>query len=408
MSSFSFTIKAECPETWARAGTIHTAHGSIQTPIFMPVGTQATVKSVSPEELQEAGVAIILANTYHLMLRPGSQLIADFGGLHQFMHWDGPILTDSGGFQVFSLGHLRKLSEEGVAFKSHLDGSAHLLAPENVMQIEFELGADIILPLDICAAYPCTYDAAKEAMERTHRWAERACIAKEGYQSNQTLFGIVQGAFEPELRQQSARFIGSLPFPGVSIGGLSVGEPKVEMWDLLKYVTAELPKGKPRHLLGVGSPEDLVIGVGLGMDMFDCALPTRVARHGGLFTLFGRVNIKAARFRSISSPIEEGCDCYTCQNYSAAYVHHLARTEEQLYYRLGSIHNIRYMLRLASQVRAAICAGTFPAFRDTFLADYTPAPEEVREEQREKWKMARRANRALGRPTSVYEQRKPR
>src|SRR5205809_2454380 len=389
MSSFSFTIAAECSASWARAGTIQTAHGNIQTPIFMPVGTQATVKSVSPEELREAGAAIILANTYHLMLRPGSQLIAGFGGLHQFMHWDDPILTDSGGFQVFSLGHLRKLSEEGVAFKSHLDGSAHLLTPESVMQIEYELGADIILPLDICAAFPCTYDVAKETMERTHRWAERACIAKEGYQSNQTLFGIVQGAFEPELRRQSAHFIGSLPFPGVSIGGLSVGEPKVEMWDLLKYVTAELPKGKPRHLLGVGSPEDLVIGVGLGMDMFDCALPTRVARHGGLFTRYGRINIKSARYRTEHKAIEEGCDCYTCRNYSAAYVHHLARTEEQLYYRLGSIHNIRFMLRLATQLREAIIGGTYVAFRDDFMARYVPASEKVREEQREKWKAAR-------------------
>jgi len=389
MSSFSFTIDEECPETWARAGTIHTAHGSIQTPIFMPVGTQATVKSVSPEELQEAGVAIILANTYHLMLRPGSQLIADFGGLHQFMHWDGPVLTDSGGFQVFSLGHLRKLSEEGVAFKSHLDGSPHLLTPENVMQIEFELGADIILPLDICAAYPCTRDAAREAMERTHRWAERALITRERHQSNQTLFGIVQGAFEPELRQQSARFIGKLPFQGLSIGGLSVGEPKIDMWDLLRYVTQELPKGKPRHLLGVGSPEDLVTGVGLGMDMFDCVLPTRVARHGGLFTRYGRINIKSARYRAEHAAIEESCDCYTCRNYSAAYVHHLARSGEQLYYRLGTIHNLRFMLRLASQLRAAIIGGTYPAFRNNFLAQYMPTSEQVRENQREKWKAAR-------------------
>jgi queuine tRNA-ribosyltransferase len=389
MSSFSFTVEAECSESWARAGTIQTAHGKIQTPIFMPVGTQATVKSVTPEELREAGAAIILANTYHLMLRPGSRLIADFGGLHHFMHWDGPILTDSGGFQVFRLGHLRKLSEEGAAFKSHLDGSTHLLTPESVMQIENELGADIILPLDICAAYPCTHDAAKEAMERTHRWAERAWIAKECFQSKQTLFGIVQGAFEPQLRQQSARFIGSLPFPGVSIGGLSVGEPKLEMWDLLKYVTPELPKGKPRHLLGVGSPEDLVIGVGLGMDMFDCALPTRVARHGGLFTRYGRVNIKSARYRTEHKAIEEDCDCYTCGNYSAAYIHHLARTEEQLYYRLGTIHNLRFMLRLAGQLREAIFAGTFPAFRDNFLALYKPTSEQVRENQRRKWKAAR-------------------
>ena len=389
MSSFSFTIDAECSETWARTGTIHTPHGKINTPIFMPVGTQASVKSVSPEELREAGATIILANTYHLMLRPGSRLISDLGGLHHFMHWDGPILTDSGGFQVFSLGHLRKLSEEGAIFKSHLDGSTHLLTPETVMQIEADLGADLILPLDICAPYPCTLADAKEAMERTHRWAERALVAREHYQMEQTLFGIVQGAFEPELRQHSARVIGSMPFAGISVGGLSVGEPKAQMWEMLRSVTPELPQGKPRHLLGVGSPEDFVIGVGLGMDMFDCALPTRVARHGGLFTRYGRVNIKSARFRAERGPIETECDCYTCRNYSAAYVHHLARTEELLYYRLGSIHNIRYMLRLAELVRAAIHAGTFPAFRDRFLADYTPASEEVREEQREKWKIAR-------------------
>src|SRR5712692_7950434 len=233
MPPFSFTIDAECPETWARAVTITITHGVIQTPIFMPVGTQATVKRVSPAELHEVGVTIILANTYHLMLRPGSQLISDFGGLHAFMHWDGPILTDSGGFQVFSMGHLRKLSEEGAAFKSHLDGSLHLLTPESVMRIEAELGADIILPLDICAAYPCTPTEAREAMERTHRWAERALIAKERYRPEQALFGIVQGAFEPELRQQSAHFTGNLPFPGLAIGGLSVGEPKAMMWETL-------------------------------------------------------------------------------------------------------------------------------------------------------------------------------
>jgi queuine tRNA-ribosyltransferase len=226
-------------------------------------------------------------------------------------------------------------------------------------------------------------------MERTHRWAERALAARENYQSEQTLFGIVQGAFEPELRQQSALFIGRLPFPGLSIGGLSVGEPKREMWDLLKYVTPELPRDKPRHLLGVGSPEDLVIGVGLGMDMFDCVLPTRVARHGGLFTRYGRINIKSARYRTERGAIEEDCDCYTCRNYSAAYMHHLARTEEQLYYRLGTIHNLRFMLRLVGQLRASIIAGTYPAFRENFLARYVPASELVREDQRQKWKAAR-------------------
>lgn len=366
-----------------------TPHGVIRTPIFMPVGTQATVKSVSPEELRAAGAQIILANTYHLMLRPGSTLIDSFGGLHGFMHWDGPMLTDSGGFQVWSLGHLRKLSEEGVTFKSHLDGSTLALTPERVMQIEAELGADIILPLDICAPYPYSPNDARAAMERTHRWAERALLAKEDYRAEQTLFGIVQGAFEPELRRESARFIGSLPFPGLSIGGLSVGEPKAMMWEMLRHVTPELPRNKPRHLLGVGSPEDLVMGVGLGMDMFDCVLPTRVARHGALFTRRGRINIKSARYREVKGPIEEGCDCYTCRNYSAGYLRHLVQAEEYLYYRLGTIHNIHFMLRLAAQLREVISADSYPAFRDEFLATYIPASEQVREAQREKWKQAR-------------------
>jgi queuine tRNA-ribosyltransferase len=389
MSAFSFTIEAENPDSWARAGTIQTPHGCIPTPIFMPVGTQATVKSVSPEELREAGATIILSNTYHLMLRPGTQLIQDFGGLHRFMHWDGPILTDSGGFQVFSLGHLRSLSEDGAAFKSHIDGSPHMMTPESVMQIESEIGADIILPLDICSAYPCTVDEARSAMERTHRWAERALITKERYRPEQTLFGIVQGGFDPDLRQQSAKFVGDLPFPGLSIGGLSVGEPKELMWEMLKYTTPALPRDKPRHLLGVGSPEDLVIGVGLGMDMFDCVLPMRVARHGGIFTRKGRVTIKSARFRTVQGPMEEGCDCYTCRNYSAGYVHHLARTEEQLYFRLATIHNIRFMLRLASELRASILDGSYVSYRDTFLEEYRPASEAVRDSQREKWKAAR-------------------
>lgn len=391
MQSFAFTIEAECSNSGARAGTIQTPHGTIQTPIFMPVGTQATVKSVSPEELRAAGAAIILANTYHLMLRPGSELIASFGGLHHFMHWDGPILTDSGGFQVWSLAHRRKLTQDGVTFKSHLDGSSHALTPERVMQIEAEIGADIILPLDICTPYPCSQQEAQQAMERTHRWEERALAAKAQYRPEQTLFGIVQGAFEPELRRQSARFIGALPFPGLSIGGLSVGEPKTMMWDMLRSITPELPRAKPRHLLGVGSPEDLVLGVGLGMDMFDCVLPTRVARHGGLFTREGRVSIKNARFRTMHGPIEEGCDCYTCRRYSAAYVHHLNRTEEQLYYRLGTIHNIHFMLRLASDLRTSIIAGKYSEFREEFLTRYVPASERIREAQREKWKAATKA-----------------
>ncbi len=389
MTAFSFTIDAECPDTWARAGTVQTPHGTIRTPIFMPVGTQATVKSVSPEELHAEGAQIILANTYHLMLRPGSTLVQEFGGLHDFMHWHGPILTDSGGFQVWSLGHLRKLNEEGVSFKSHLDGSTHVLTPESVMQIEAELGADIVLPLDICAPYPGTPVTAREAMERTHRWEERALLAKERYRPEQTLFGIVQGAFEPALRRESARVIGNMPFPGLSIGGLSVGAPKAMMWEMLGQVTPELPRNKPRHLLGVGSPEDLVQGVGLGMDMFDCVLPTRVARHGGLFTRLGRINIKSARSRTVKEPIEEGCACYTCRNYSAGYLRHLIQANEYLYLRLGSIHNIHFMLHLAAQLRQSILDGTYPAFRDEFLAQYIPASEQVREQQREKWKQAR-------------------
>ncbi len=373
----------------ARLGTLTTAHGAIETPAFMPVGSLGAVKGIESEDLQSLGYGLILNNAYHLYLRPGHEVVAEMGGLHRFTSWPGAILTDSGGFQVFSLGHLRKLSEEGAAFKSHLDGSPHLLTPESVMRIEAELGADIILPLDICAAYPCSYLEAKEAMERTHRWAERALIAKEDYRPEQALFGIVHGAFDAELRRESAHFVGSLPFPGLSIGGLSVGEPKQLMWEMLHEVTPALPREKPRHLLGVGSPEDFVVGVGLGMDMFDCVLPTRVARHGGLFTPDGRFNIKSARFRTERGPVEEGCDCYTCQNYSAAYVHHLARTEEQLYFRLGTIHNIRFMLRLAGQLRETIIAGTYAAFRDDFIARYKPAPEKIREEQRVKWKVAR-------------------
>ncbi len=394
MPAFSYTIEAECPDTWARAGTITTPHGQIQTPIFMPVGTQATVKSVSPQELSEVGAQIILSNTYHLMLRPGTGLINEFGGLHNFMRWDGPILTDSGGFQVFSLGHLRKLSEQGAHFQSHLDGSRHLITPESVMQIEAEIGADIVLPLDICAAYPCGKDEARAAMERTHRWEERALAVKDHYKPEQTLFGIVQGAFEPELRQQSAEYIGNLPFPGLSIGGLSVGEPKELMWEMLQATTPSLPRAKPRHLLGVGSPEDLVIGVGLGMDMFDCVLPTRVARHGALFTRQGRVTIKSARFRTEKGPVEVGCDCSTCRNYSAAYIHHLARAEEQLYYRLATIHNLRFMLRLAADLRKSILDGEYPQFRDAFLMEYQPASEQVRQSQREKWQAARAKSRS--------------
>ena len=378
-----FAIHARCSQTVARAGTIHTPHGDIPTPIYMPVGTQASVKAVTPAELEALGAKIILSNTYHLLLRPGPELIASFGGLHDFMQWHHPILTDSGGFQVFSLGHLRKLTDEGVRFRSHLDGSELFLTPERVIAVEEQYGADIILPLDECPPYPSTPEASRSAMEQTHRWAERALAAKR--RSDQALFGITQGAFDEKLRQASARFIGSLPFPGFSIGGLSVGEPKELMWPMLEATIAELPDGKPRHLLGVGSPEDLLEGVARGVDMFDCVLPTRTARNGGLYTRHGRVNIRASRFRAERGPVEPGCDCATCQTYSAGYLHHLARAGELLYFRLGTIHNLRFMTRLMEQVRQSIAEDRFANFKEEFLAGFTPPSEQVREAQRRKW-----------------------
>lgn len=390
--ALAFAIHARDPQSAARVATIQTPHGDIPTPIYMPVGTQASVKAVTPAELEALGAKIILSNTYHLLLRPGPELIANFGGLHDFMQWRHPILTDSGGFQVFSLGHLRRLTDEGVRFRSHLDGSELFLTPERVIAVEEQYGADIILPLDECLPYPTTPEASVIAMERTHRWAERALAAKR--RPDQALFGITQGAFDPALRRASAGFIGALPFSGFSIGGLSVGEPKELMWPMLEATIAELPDGKPRHLLGVGSPEDLLEGVARGVDMFDCVLPTRTARNGGLYTRSGRVNIRAARFRAERGPIEPGCDCATCQTFSAGYLHHLARAGELLYYRLGTIHNLRFMMRLMEQARQAIADGSFSSFKASFLAGYTPVNEQVREAQRRKWQEARALERS--------------
>jgi queuine tRNA-ribosyltransferase len=384
----SFTVEACCTQTRARAGSIQTPHGVIRTPVFMPVGTQASVKSLTPRELREIGAQIILSNTYHLYLRPGPEVIARFGGLHGFSRWTGPILTDSGGFQVFSLGHLRRLNDDGVTFKSHLDGSEHILTPEKVITVEEQFGADIILPLDECVPYPYTYEGARLAMERTHRWARRALAAKT--RSDQALFGIVQGWVDPDLRRESARFIGNMPFAGFAIGGLSVGEPKAMMWEMLDITVPELPEDKPRHLLGVGSPEDLFEGVARGIDMFDCVLPTRVARNGGLFTLDGRVNIASARFREEHGPVDPSCDCPTCAEFSAGYLHHLARSGELLYYRLASLHNLRFMFRLIDRIRQSIFDGTFSELRSSFLTRYVPASEAVRAEQRQRWLAARK------------------
>jgi queuine tRNA-ribosyltransferase len=387
-SPIQFEVVGRAAGSSARAGVLRTPHGSVRTPIFMPVGTHATVKAVGPDDLHALGAGIVLANTYHLLLRPGPELIADFGGLHGFMRWDGPILTDSGGFQVFSLGHLREVSEQGVRFRSHLDGAEVTLTPESVMHIEAQLGADIVLPLDVCPPYPCSPEEGRAATERTHRWAERALAAPR--RADQVLFGIPQGSMDAEQRAASAAIISALPFDGISIGGLSVGEPKPLMWSMLEATMSDLPEAKPRHLLGVGSPEDLLEGIARGVDMFDCVLPTRTARTGGLYTAAGRLNIRAARYRTQREPVDPTCDCYTCRTFSAGYLHHLIRSEddgqrgELLYFRLASIHNLRFVVRLVERARAAIMNGTFAALRAEFIAGFTPPDAEVREEQRRK------------------------
>src|SRR3990170_1658298 len=355
----------------------------------MPVGTQATVKAVTPSQLAELGASIVLSNAYHLYLRPGTDIVRDLGGLHGFMAWPRPILTDSGGFQVFSLGHLRKVTEEGVVFRSHIDGSEHVFTPETVMRVEKDLGADIIMAFDECAPYPCDEQYARRAMERTHRWAERCLAAKR--RDDQALFGIVQGGVYPELRKESARFLSALELPGYAVGGLSLGEPKATTYAVLAETLRWLPVEKPRYLMGVGSPEDLIEGVERGVDMFDAVLPTRIARNGALFTRTGRRNIRNAQFRQMSGPVDSTCDCYTCKTFSAAYLHHLFKTEELLGYTLASIHNLRFLVRLMEEVRAAIEADTFPALRDEFLSGYIPTSEEVRVAQKKKWEQAQRS-----------------
>jgi len=349
----------------------------------MPVGTQATVKTLAPPDLEDLGAQIVLANAYHLYLRPGPDLIASLGGLHRFMAWPHSILTDSGGFQVMSLGHLRKVTEEGVCFRSHIDGSEHFLTPERVVEIEEQLGADIIMAFDECAMQPADYRYTREAMERTHRWAERCLRAHQ--RGDQALFGIVQGGVYPDLRRESSRFLASLDFPGYGIGGLSVGEPKDQMWAALEEVMPFLPPYRPRYLMGVGSPEDLVEGIARGVDMFDCVLPTRVARNGAFFTANGRCNIRNARFRTQREPLDPHCDCYTCRTFSAAYLHHLFRSEELLAYRLATIHNLRFLVRLVERCREAILKGYFAQFREEFLSSYRPTDQEVRLKQKRKW-----------------------
>jgi len=381
--SHLFRVTKTCAATGARVGALTTAHGSVQTPVFMPVGSQGTVKALTPEDLRSLGVGMVLSNAYHLYLRPGTDIITRLGGLHGFMSWDGPLVTDSGGFQVFSLGHLRRVSDEGALFRSHIDGSEHFLTPELAIRIQEELGADIIMVLDECPPYGESLDVIRRAMNRSHLWAER-CRRAHGEQS-QALFGIVHGGTSPELRRQSVEVVTGMDFVGYAIGGLSLGEPKELTYSVLGETLPLLPAERPRYLMGVGSPEDLVECVAHGVDMFDSALPTRLARNGALFSEHRRLSITNARFRQQRDPVDPTCDCYTCRHFSAAYLHHLFKTRELLAYRLATIHNVRFTVRLMERIRQSILDGGFEDFRKAFLERYKPTDADVRAEQKQKW-----------------------
>ncbi len=377
---FRLTTSDRSPVT-ARTGVVTTPHGDFVTPAFMPVGTLATVKSLLPEEVRGTGAQIVLVNAYHLYLRPGHALIEGMGGVHRFMGWDGPILSDSGGFQVFSLARLGKVEEAGVHFRSHIDGSEHFFTPELAMEVQRALGVDIAMPLDHVLPGLSEYKAAKAAVERTLRWYVRSREAA----GTLPTFVIVQGGRFEDLRRWHAREVAALEAPGYSIGGLSVGESKDAMWSMTEAVAEELPVDRPRYLMGVGSPEDLVNAIARGIDMFDCVLPTRLGRNGGVFTDEGRMSIRNARYGDETGPVQAGCDCATCGRFSAAYLHHLFRNDELLGYRLLTIHNLRYLVRLTERARAAVAAGTFGSFQRDFLDGYREADESVREEQKAKW-----------------------
>ncbi|MEA4857866.1 MAG: tRNA guanosine(34) transglycosylase Tgt [Solidesulfovibrio sp.] len=363
----------------ARTGVLTTAHGRIETPIFMPVGTQGTVKSLCPTDLHDLKAQIILGNTYHLYLRPGDDLVARLGGLHRFMGWDGPILTDSGGFQVFSLSGLRRITEEGVTFSSHIDGSKHLFSPEKVVSIQRNLGSDIMMVLDECVPYGADRAYTEKSLALTTRWAARCRQAHPPLDRGQLLFGIVQGGFFKDLRAESARQLVDLDFEGYALGGLSVGESRPEMYDILFDATPLLPARKPRYLMGVGAPRDLLAGMAAGIDMFDCVLPTRNARNGTLFTTKGKVNIKRAEYREDDSPLDADCPCYACRTFSKAYLRHLYIARELLSYRLNTLHNLTFFSRMMERARAAIRDGRFAAFRADLEAVY-PEHEEGEEE----------------------------
>lgn len=369
MQPVRYELIKQCKQSGARLGILHTPHGDIHTPVFMPVGTQATVKAMSPEELKEIGAEIILSNTYHLYMRPGEKLVEKAGGLHSFMNWDRAILTDSGGFQVFSLADLRDIKEEGVTFKSHIDGSKHFISPEKAIEIENALGADIIMCFDECLPYPCEYDYAKNSLYRTIRWAER-CQKSHAKPDTQALFGIIQGSMYRDLREESVREMVKMDFPGYSIGGLSIGEPKDMMYDVLDWTVPLLPENKPRYLMGVGSPDCLIEGAIRGIDMFDCVLPTRIARNGTVFTSKGKVVVRNAEYAEDFSPLDDECDCYACRNFSRAYIRHLFKAKEILGARLATIHNLRFLIKLMADIRQAIMDDRLLDFRDEFFRKY--------------------------------------
>ena len=397
MTNTPFTFQLLHQDTLARAGQFTTPHGSVTTPVFMPVATQATVKTLTPDEVMGLGAQIVLGNAYHLYLRPGVAPVNRLGGLHRFMGWPRPILTDSGGFQAFSMGAFRRVDDDHISFRSHIDGSEHRFTPELAIANQQGLGADIIMCLDQCIAYGADRAEVQRAMERTHRWA-KVCYdahylspapAYAAAAQRQALFGIVQGGTFTDLRRESAQYIASLPFPGYAIGGLAVGESKAQMYETTQQVTELLPADQPRYLMGVGSPEDLVEGVAQGVDMFDCVLPTRVARNGALFTRTGRVNIGNRRFAEMDAPLEENCDCYACRNFTAAYLWHLFKSREILGLRLASVHNLHFILRLMDNLRSAILEDRFAQFRRDFQATYRPTNEVTRQQQKERWLAAR-------------------
>ncbi len=362
--AFDFKVLKEDGQTGARLGRIRTGHGDVDTPVFMPVGTQGTVKALTPETLRELGAGMILGNTYHLYLRPGHELIRGLGGLHSFMNWHGPILTDSGGFQVYSLGALRKVTADGVIFRSHIDGSRHFIGPELAVQIQEALGTDIMMCLDECTPYPATRSEAGKSLALTLRWAERSLAARTD--ANRALFGIVQGGMHPDLRVEGIEKLVEMRFDGYALGGLSVGEPKTEMMDIIRHAAPLLPADGPRYLMGVGLPEDIVACVAQGIDMFDCVIPTRSARNGLLFTNHEKVVIKHARYREDPAPVDDLCDCYTCRNYSRAYLRHLFMAGEILAMVLNTIHNVRHYLRLMERIREAIREGRYAEFSGQF------------------------------------------